>query len=154
MCMKNINLDKVKDFFKSDGALRDIYFYPANKNIWQTFIDFLKGSEFRLKYSFEKVEGEIPTIDQIFDKYKLGHLLEIENNDILYCCHFFDHKIIEVDFVPETIIDQTKLNSVLNFMEIISRNLKLTSILTTEDSFDKPFLEKKYNSDFKIIKYT
>lgn len=151
--MNKIKWDEVKDFFKGNGALRDIYFYPANINLWQKFINELKTSDYHLRYSFESQERAIPNpISIIFDKHELEHLLEIKKREVTFCCHFFDTSIIEVDFVPNDIINQERLNIVLDFMSEFSEKLEVTSVLTMENEFKIPFIEKGYESDFELYK--
>ncbi|WP_196584605.1 hypothetical protein [Aliivibrio fischeri] len=127
--------DEIKIEFKSDGSLRDIYVENIEVFEWDNFLDFLRSSKYKLKFSHGEQSIEIPE--------SFGLIRELQgtepttlfiwlNDNIQLNCHFFISNEIELDLSPYDFNHESEYLTLIEFLESLSAALKKKVILTHE----------------------
>lgn len=132
-----MNWDHYKKAFKYDGGLIDVFVLETGIHDWQKFLDFIFTGELKFKFSVDGVETPVPrdaaALLNLGPDESTG-LLSIDLNGPIANCHFFTEKVIELDLDPREIIDETRANSIFDFMKQIVAVLNKDVILSPENS--------------------
>ncbi len=141
--IQEISWEDVKWIFMPDGMTLDIYVKNTLLADWKNVMSLL-NENYNLKFHLMGKELNLIDID-----YMLNYLenatedsecgsVEILNDTFTVYCNFFDKSEIEFHFWPEDIKCQSDLETVLNFMNSISRTLVKPIFLTFENMGDSP----------------
>jgi len=141
---KNLNWKSIEEYFKPDGALRDIYIYDANIELWNFFLNFVT-SNFSFIFQYQDVERKTLLSYEEIKKFQNDNpiVLKILLDKISINCHFFCEDEIELDIDPKE-IDENNYNSLILFIENIGFNLNRNVIITDENSKESIFLTYKF----------
>ncbi len=126
----------VREWFRPDGALRDIYVAPTDPADWQRMLGSL--SEWGWQETWTR-NGEpaspIDTVDAAFTIAERENLLlRIERDDVRLHCHFFVVDEIEFDLDPHEVRDVARFDSVLRFVVQLGERLRKPVTLTMENA--------------------
>lgn len=124
---------EIKSEFEADGSLRDIYVEDIDISAWDTFIDGVIESEFRIDFKsgdssrslpnsfvgIKELQRVNPTILSIWLK------VSVQIN-----CHFFVENEIELDVSPSEICNEESYTALIHFLHwlagILNEPVKLT----------------------------
>ena len=139
--------EKHKWIFEPDGSLLDIYVQETELEDWLILIDFL-NADYKIKYA--------PTFENEFDnkinkdyitKLLLDQTGELErrtvsifSGNLFFNCHFFLEDEIEFDTEPGAIKVQEDFETLISFMNAVSKALNKEIILTPENSPKFPLI--------------
>ena len=131
----------VKDDFRSDGALRDIYVTPATLDDWRAVYSVIRS---RPDVHFEVDGLALPppvTVDEIFAA-RMSHnpWLRFSLGQIQIVFHFFSEDEIECDFCPHEVDSQERLDMLLGFVEEIGRATGKRVLITPENCTQHPII--------------
>lgn len=153
MATNKLNWMSCKNEFKPDGSLRDIYIPHTTLEDWESFYKFLLRRDQSFQYSrSDNQKVSLPsTAAEVFQDTRCVHTLSIDIGGVFLNCHFFTVKQIELDFDPEYVNSQARLDVVLNFMREAGRLLEKEVLLTPENGIEVPIC--RYFSDKDIVTF-
>jgi len=98
--------NEVKEEFEAYGSPRDIYVEDIEPAVWETFINSIKSSSYRMEFTHGDASFEIPS--SLAEIKKLQETdpttLFVWLNEIIQInCHFFVETEIELDVSPNEI---------------------------------------------------
>ena len=138
--------------FHQDGSLRDIYVQNVNVDHWEKFFDFVRSSDFGLRYSRDGEAAQLPSsaAHMLADK-SCAHNLTVDAGGVGICCHFFVTGEIELDIDPREVTSPSAVDRVLDFMAGLGSRLVRDVILTEENSPEYVWL--RYSSTDGVVQY-
>lgn len=155
--LQEISWEDVKWIFVPSGMTLDIYVKNTILADWKNVMTLL-NENYALKFHLKQKELNLIDIDYMLDYLKVATAeaeygsVEILNETFKIYCSFFDKSEIEFHFWPEDIKFQSDLETVLNFMNSISRTLVKPIFLTFENMGDSPpLIEIDHTQNFCII---
>ncbi|MBM7774716.1 hypothetical protein JOD54_004920 [Actinokineospora baliensis] len=134
---------EVSDLFVPDGSLLDAYVFDTTVGDWQVFVDLVRSRGLWCRYSEDGHPKPLPEqVEAAFERQaEVGVLLQIRPvPQILVNTHFFTPDEIEVDFAPQELQGQERLNTVCAFLRAVSRRLGKPMVLTPENGPDHPLI--------------
>ncbi|MCL5244935.1 hypothetical protein M4I21_03895 [Cellulophaga sp. 20_2_10] len=151
------NWNKAKWIFESDGALRDIYIQDTSKSDWEQLISFL-NSKYDLEFGVDKQNStdkiDFGFVQKIWND-ETGELetksLTIDLNGIVIKSYFFCPEQIEFDIKPSELKSESELNTIIDFMQSISKAVKKQSILTDENNARFPLIKVDYENGIEKV---
>lgn len=134
--------ERHKELFAWDGGLIDIYVRGTDVSDWQHLLDGLRGGPYDTRYNVGEERQPLPEwVETIFaQRHDMSVALSVDESDLGLICHFFWPDEIEFDLDPRAIADQTRLDRLLAFMQMLGQLLRKEVILTPEDMPERPFL--------------
>ncbi len=151
------NWNKAKWIFKPDGGLKDIYVQDIDSTDWQKLIEFL-NSKYNLIFGVDKENGtnqiDFDYVQKMWND-ETGKLesksLTIDLNGVTVKSYFFCPDQIEFDIKPAEIQSESELDSILDFMQSISKVLKKQSTLTDENNPEFPLIKIDYDKGIEKV---
>jgi hypothetical protein len=134
--------DDVKDEFAWDGSWRDICIPNTSMGDWQIVLDTLRNAKFTTKYTVSGEPAEIPqTAAEAFPlPGEMNHLLAVETNRVVLCCHFFDEHEVEFDLDPREVVSQAELDGLVAFMSRLACATGKPAFMTPENMHEVFFI--------------
>ncbi len=129
-------------FAPDSGALLDIRVYGTSDGDYRTLLSFLK-SHFAIRYVKDGVEANTPEYEAILKDYEnVSAFVKIDIGvQINLWFHCADE--MNLDLLPDEIDSLAKAESVISFMQDVSRVLKKRVLLTAENaSADREWSEE------------
>jgi hypothetical protein len=136
--------ERHKSLFASDGSLRDIYVRGTDVADWQRLLDFLRAGAYTLRYivigDAKREPQPLPEqIEAIFARPHDAYVaLLIDEPQLGLVCHFFCPDEIELDLDPRAIDSEARLDRLRGFMRALGRLLGKEVILTPENMPEHP----------------
>ena len=126
--------NEAKEAFDHDGSLRNLYILKTDVNDWQTFIDFLRQSEYTLTFR-QGEEFALPKrAEAVFAKMQeIVPLLSINIGGIILNCHFCWEEDIELDLLPTEVNGPERCSVLFAFMVAMAQATGKDVILTPEN---------------------
>ncbi|WBX70352.1 hypothetical protein [Tenacibaculum retecalamus] len=151
------NWNKAKWIFKPDGSLKDIYVQDVDSSDWKKLIEFL-NTEYNLIFGIDEKNGtnriDFDYVQKMWND-ETGKLetksLTIDLNGVIVKSYFFCPEQIEFDIKPAEIKSESELNSILDFMQSISKSLKKQSTLTDENNAEFPLIKVDYENGIEKV---
>ena len=134
---------EIKDEFRADGSLRDIYVEGIDPLQWGTFIEGVASSIYRHVFTHGGVEIDLPNNLAEIKKLQESNPTTLAiwlTDKIQVNCHFFVENEIELDISPRDILGEHEYRVLIVFLEWISSMLKERVILTHENTQDQVIL--------------
>ncbi|HYK53964.1 MAG TPA: hypothetical protein VEV38_10590, partial [Candidatus Eremiobacteraceae bacterium] len=127
---------------KPDGALRDLVVLETVIDDWQCLIDLIRAQQLPTIYR----EGDNPlspplSANEYFDSNpdSQTRLMSFQLAGMDLNCHFFTASEIEIDVDPRQVKGRPAIDSLLDFMVLLGRDIQKDVLLTDEGSMSRPF---------------
>ncbi|MCR8843329.1 protein export chaperone secb [Paenibacillus sp. SC116] len=123
----------IKEYFYEDGSLRDIYIMHASQLDWESIFEYLDKNNIQYKITKDGElvnERAINQLMKLRQDYSLN--ISIDYKGISVSGYFYDADQIEFDIVPEQIQTEDAVDSLIEFMKDISKQINKEVILTEE----------------------
>lgn len=137
------NWKLLKEHFKSDGSLRDLYIHGTDIHDWQRFLDYLKDQKIKTEFWIDGTSADLPKSIEgvVILRDKTSLLLEITvKENLLINCHFFlnrhDADPIELDLDPKQVQSAEDFECLWGFVFSIGKFLMKRIDITHENSPD------------------
>ena len=142
-----------KEDFERDGALRDVYVLNTSEADWDKFIIFLKSFNAELKFSLDGREQALPRFSsEIFAKRsEEAPLLSFTYGGVVFTCHFFNDKEIELSFDPIEVGSEATFLELVRFLSEFGEALNKEVLLTHENNQASPIL--KYAVKDRVVSF-
>jgi hypothetical protein len=129
---------QVKEEFRHDGSLRDIYVLDADIECWQRVLDALRSATFPIWYRRGESECVLPVAaaDAFSGPDDPQPLLSVDLGGLGANSHFYSDTEIEFDFWPQDVVGQREFECVLEFMRLLADASGRECILTPENQRD------------------
>ncbi len=110
---------EIKEEFRADGSLRDIYVEEIDPALWEMFIEGVRSSVYRCEFTHGGVSIELPN-----DLIEIKRLQETDpttliiwlSDKIQVNCHFFIETEIELDISPRDIVGEHEYQVLIAFL--------------------------------------
>jgi hypothetical protein len=142
--------DDVREWFLPDGSLLDAYVFDTAVDDWQAFLDLVRSKGWWFAYSEDGRPRRLPArVEDVFARRgEMVLLLQVRPApEVLVNVHFFTGEEIEVDFSPEELQGQERLDLLCGFLRAVGRRLGKPVILTPESSPDHPLIGYDIDAD-------
>ena len=142
--------DDVREWFQPDGSLLDAYVFDTTVGDWQAFVDLVRSKGWWFAYSEDGRPRRLPArVEDVFARRgEMVLLLQVRPApEVLVNVHFFTDEEIEVDFSPEELQGQERLDLLCSFLRAVGRRLGKPVILTPESSPDRPLIGYDVDAD-------
>jgi len=126
------------DLWERDGSFRDVYVFGTSEADWASLLRVARRHH--ATYRFEGAEAALPSPGAIFANREGGHLLQIELAGVQINCHFFVQDEIELDIDPRQVVDESRHEMVLMFLEELALEIQKPLVLTPENAPETPCL--------------
>lgn len=119
--------------FEGDGSLRDVYVLEGGIEAWEALLRLARSANAR--FSVGGVAQPLPETarDAFTATAELTGLLLIDWAGIELAAHFFDEAEVELDFLPNAIDGQVRLDTLCSFLRELSRATGKDVIVTPEN---------------------
>jgi hypothetical protein len=135
--------DDVREWIEPDGSLLDVYVFDTTVADWQAFVDLVRARGWWIAYSEDSRSRRLPdrVEDVLARRGEMATLLQVRPApEILANVHFFTGEEIEVDFAPEELQGQERLDLLCSFLRAVGRRLGKPVVLTPENLRDRPLI--------------
>jgi hypothetical protein len=128
------------EVYEVDGSWRDIYVLNATRADWLKWANYVNNNltlfwnDTESSYSQTLNKIDLETIVRHFDSQQFHSSARVIINDIVVNAHFFTENEFENDIDPSQIQSMNDHNSLMDYMQAISRLLNKEVILTGENN--------------------
>jgi hypothetical protein len=133
--------ENYQKIFEHDGGLRDLFLFHTDDTDWQTVIDDLRSSPYKVTFVVNEKPQPLPnTIHTIFEQ-RGDHavLLRIDEEQLDLHSYFFTYDEIDFDLNPHVITDDQSLSRLLDFIHRMGNLLQKEVVLTMEGGRDTQY---------------
>ncbi|ONI81317.1 hypothetical protein ALI144C_22650 [Actinosynnema sp. ALI-1.44] len=141
--MADLMWNDVSELFVPDGSLLDAYVFDTTIAEWQAFVDLVRLQGWWFEYLEENHPRSLPDhVEVVLERRpEMGILLQVRPvPEVLVNVHFFTVEEIEVDFSPEELQGQERLDVVCGFLGAVGRRLGKPMVLTPENGPRHPLI--------------
>jgi hypothetical protein len=92
------------------------------------------------QYWFLGQARPLPDVSELFATRDHPHMLEIDVHGVKVNCHFFESDEIELDIDPREVVDESRHQAVLRFLEELALQTLKPVLLTAENTPEAPLL--------------
>ncbi|GAA4425449.1 hypothetical protein GCM10023148_28280 [Actinokineospora soli] len=142
--MPDLAWDEVSRFFEpDDGMLLDAYVFGTTVADWQAFIDLVRSAGWWFDYQEDGRPKPLPDrVEDVLERCgDVAALLRIRpSSEVWAHVHFFEVEEIEVDFAPQELQGQERLDVVCGFLRAVGRALGKPMVLTPENGRELPLI--------------
>lgn len=153
--MPDLLWDDVRKWFEPDhGLLLDAYIFGTTVADWQAFVDLVRSRGWWFAYSEDRRPRRLPyrVEDILARRGEMAVLLQVRLvPEVLVNVHFFTDEEIEVDFAPEELQGQERLDLLCGFLRAVGRRLSKPVVLTPESAPDHPLIGYDINADRVLV---
>ena len=143
--------DDVRKWFEPDhGMLLDAYVFDTTVADWQAFVDLVRSTGWWFAYSEDSRPRRLPgqVEDVLARRGEMAVLLQVRPvPEVAVNVHFFTDEEIEVDFAPEELQGQERLDLLCSFLRAVGRRLDKPVVLTHESLRDHPLIGYDVGAD-------
>ncbi|MCW2503650.1 MAG: hypothetical protein JWO79_1934 [Actinomycetia bacterium] len=142
--MPSLLWEDVRRSFEPDGSLIDAYVFDTTAVDWQQFIDLVRSCGWPFEYTAGGEPVDLPErVEDIFSRRNDDAvLLQITPDpDVHINAHFFSPDEIEVDFAPEELQGQARLDVLCDFIAEVGQRLGQRVVVTPENGRTHPLIE-------------
>jgi hypothetical protein len=142
--------EDVREWFEPDGSLLDAYVFDTTVADWQAFVDFVRSRGWWFAYSEDGRPRRLPfrVEDVLARRGEMAVLLQVRPvPEVRVNVHFFTDEEIEVDFAPEELQGQERLDLLCSFLRAVGRRLGKPVVLTPENLADRPLIGYDVGAD-------
>ncbi|MDR3458650.1 MAG: hypothetical protein P4N60_14465 [Verrucomicrobiae bacterium] len=133
--------ETVKDDFRWDGSLRDIYITPATMDDWGAVYVLLRDypdAEFLVDGGKQPLP---PKTERIFELHATSSpMLRIQAGRALVVFHFLSSEEVECDVDPREVVSQADLDALLGFVRQLGEATKKKVVITPENLRSEPII--------------
>lgn len=142
--------EDVREWFEPDGSLLDAYVFDTTVAEWQAFVDLVRSRGWWFAYSEDGRPRRLPfRVEDVFARRgEMAVLLQVRLvPEVRVNVHFFTDEEIEVDFAPEELQGQERLDLLCSFLRAVGRRLGKPVVLTPENLADRPLIGYDVDAD-------
>jgi hypothetical protein len=143
--------DDVRKWFELDhGMLLDAYVFDTTVADWQAFVDLVRSKGWWFAYSEDSRPRRLPDRmeDVLARRGEMAALLQVRPvPEVAVNVHFFTDEETEVDFSPEELQGQERLDLLCSFLRAVGRRLGKPVVLTPESLRDHPLIGYDIDAD-------
>jgi hypothetical protein len=146
--------DEVRAWFEPDGSLVDAYVFDTTVADWQVFVDLVRSSRWWFSYQEDGHGKRLPDrVEDVFGRDDhAAVLLQIRPvPEVLINVHFFTSDEIEIDFAPEELQGQERIDVLCRVLRAIGRRLGKPVVVTPESSPGRPLATYDIDSDRVVV---
>jgi hypothetical protein len=135
--------DDVSELFVADGSLLDAYVFDTTVAEWQAFVDLVRSRGWWFEYLEDNHPRRLPDrVDVVLERRAdRAVLLRVKPGPEMWVhVHFFTAEEIEVDFSPDELQGQDRLDVVCGFLRAVGRRLGRPMVLTPENMPDRSLI--------------
>jgi hypothetical protein len=146
--------DDVREWFEPDGSLLDAYVFDTTVADWQAFVDLVRSKGWWFAYSEDGQPRRLPArVENIFSRHReMVVILQVRPvPEVRVNVHFFTEEEIEVDFSPEELQGQERLDLLCSFLRAVGRRLGKPVVVTPESLPDRPLIGYHIDADRVIV---
>jgi hypothetical protein len=142
--------EDVREWFEPDGSLLDAYVFDTTVADWQALVDFVRSRGWWFAYSEDGRPRRLPfRVEDVFARRgEMAVLLQVRPvPEVRVNVHFFTDEEIEVDFAPEELQGQERLDLLCSFLRAVGRRLGKPVVLTPENLAHRPLIGYDTDAD-------
>jgi hypothetical protein len=146
--------DEVRAWFEPDGSLVDAYVFDTTVADWQDFLDLVRSSGWWFSYREDGQAKQLPDrAEEVFGRDdQAAVLLQIRPvPEVLINVHFFTSDEIEIDFAPEELQGQERIDVFCRVLRAIGRRLGKPVVVTPESSPGLPWATYDLDTDRVMV---
>jgi hypothetical protein len=146
-----VTWSECKKDFAGDGSLRDVYVLNGGLDAWDALLQIARvhGAHFSVHGKRAPLP---PRALDVFDAYEpVAVNLSLSWRGIELVAHFFAEKDVELDFVPNGLTGQDRLDDLCSFLRELAIAANREVIVTPENCPQSPFLKATQSGTVRYL---